>query len=183
VSLAWRIGRCIALAEATNTMSSVAEAIVEVAGGEKSARILFRGKITQVERRLSKGHSYGSITIAGEEDEEEGKTANRMPAVKVGGTLKIPFKNENIYAEHTSDSGVKEHIAVVPDLIAVILSSPQHETTLTIHTGTGLWFRVCAGSARVQVRLSRYCRWHRVLSTLEWLERRHRDWRSKVVWL
>jgi DUF917 family protein len=120
VSLAWRIGRCIALAEATNTMSSVAEAIVEVAGGEKSARILFRGKITQVERRLSKGHSYGSITIVGEEDDEEGTATHRMPAVKVGGTLKIPFKNENIYAEHTSDLGVKEHIAVVPDLIAVI---------------------------------------------------------------
>ena len=120
VSLAWRIGRCIAVAEATNTMSSVAEAIVEIAGGSKSARILFRGKITQVERRLSKGHSYGSITIVGEEDDEEGSTACRMPAVKVGGTLRIPFKNENIYAEHTSESGVKEHIAVVPDLIAVL---------------------------------------------------------------
>jgi DUF917 family protein len=94
MSLAWRIGRCIALAEATNTMSTVAEAIVEVAGGTKSARILFRGKITQVERRLYKGHSHGTITITGDD--------------------------ENIYAEHTSASGEREYIALVPDLIAVL---------------------------------------------------------------
>lgn len=121
MSLAWRIGRCISLAEATNTMSTVAEAIVNEAGGTKSARILFRGKITQVERRVYKGHSHGSITIGGtEEDEESAANANRMPAMRVGGTLKIPFKNENIYAEYTSDSGEKEYLALVPDLIAVL---------------------------------------------------------------
>jgi DUF917 family protein len=123
MSLAWRIGRCIALAEATNTMSTVAEAIVEEAGGTKSARILFRGKITQVERRLYKGHSHGTITITGDdeqEDESATTAASRMPAVKVGGTLRIPFKNENIYAEHTSESGDKEYVALVPDLIAVL---------------------------------------------------------------
>jgi DUF917 family protein len=123
MSLAWRIGRCIALSEATNTMSTVAEAIVNEAGGIKSARILFRGKITQVERRVYKGHSHGSITITGiEENEEDASTtaANRMPAMKVGGTLKIPFKNESIFAEHTSDSGEKEYLTLVPDLIAVL---------------------------------------------------------------
>ncbi|KAG9696079.1 beta subunit of N-methylhydantoinase A/acetone carboxylase, partial [Aureobasidium melanogenum] len=121
MSLAWRIGRCISLAEATNTMSTVAEAIVNEAGGTKSARIFFRGKITQVERRVYKGHSHGSITISGtEEDEESAATVNRMPAMRVGGTLKIPFKNENIYAEYTSGSGEKEYLALVPDLIAVL---------------------------------------------------------------
>ncbi|KAI4796834.1 DUF917-domain-containing protein, partial [Aureobasidium sp. EXF-8845] len=121
MSLAWRIGRCIALSEATNTMSTVAEAIVNEAGGPKSARILFRGKITQVERRVYKGHSHGSITITGTEEDDEGTSvANRMPAMKVGGTLRIPFKNESIFAEHTSDSGEKEYLALVPDLIAVL---------------------------------------------------------------
>ncbi|KAI5211139.1 hypothetical protein AUEXF2481DRAFT_46721 [Aureobasidium subglaciale EXF-2481] len=123
MSLAWRIGRCIALAEATNTMSTVAEAIVNEAGGSESARILFRGKITQVERRVYKGHSHGSITITGTEEDEEGAAttaANRMPAMRSGGTLKIPFKNENIFAEHTSKSGEKEYLALVPDLIAVL---------------------------------------------------------------
>jgi len=123
VSLAWRIGRCIARAEATNTLSSVAEAIVDEVGGTKSAKILFRGKIVGVERRLFKGHSYGSITTAGlsalEEDSTE-STANRLPAVATGGTLTIPFKNENIYAEHVAEDGTKTFIASVPDLICVL---------------------------------------------------------------
>ena len=122
VSLAWRIGRCIATAEATNTLSSVAEAIVNQVGGEKSARILFRGKIVGVERRLFKGHSYGSITIASlsNEEDESSENAGRMPAVVTGGQLTIPFKNENIYAEHTAGDGKKTYVASVPDLIAVL---------------------------------------------------------------
>jgi len=119
VSLAWRIGRCIAKAEATNTLSTVAEAIVEEAGGPKSAKVLFRGKIVAVERRLFKGHSYGEVHIAHVPDEDEGE-ARRMSAVATSGLLKIPFKNENLFAEHVGDDGAKRIIAAVPDLIAVL---------------------------------------------------------------
>ncbi|KAK7934873.1 d-amino acid hydantoin hydrolase (hydantoinase) [Apiospora marii] len=129
VSLAWRIGRCIARAEATNTLSTVAESIVHEAGGPQSAKILFRGKIVAVERRLFKGHSLGSITIAGlgaSEEENNGNNNNNssegfMPAVKTGGTLRIPFKNENLFAEHTAADGTtKTIVASVPDLICVL---------------------------------------------------------------
>lgn len=123
VSLAWRIGRCIARAESTNTVASVAEAIVDEVGGASAAKILFRGKIVHVERRLFKGHSYGSITVAelsASEEESCEAVANRIPAVKTGGTVTIPFKNENIYAEHVADDGVKTIIASVPDLICVL---------------------------------------------------------------
>jgi DUF917 family protein len=124
ISLAWRIGRCIATAEVTNTLSTVAEAIVDEVGGQKSACILFRGKIVDVERRLFKGHSYGSITLASlstdEEEDSSSSQASRMPARASAGTLKIPFKNENIYAEHTSEEGEKKIICSVPDLICVL---------------------------------------------------------------
>lgn len=132
VSLAWRIGRCIAHAEATNTLSTVAESIVQEAGGAKSAKILFRGKIVAVERRLFKGHSLGSITIAGlSASEEENSSISSeagpqgfMPAVKTGGTLMIPFKNENLFAEHTAEDGTTNTIiASVPDLICVLDTS------------------------------------------------------------
>lgn len=123
VSLAWRVGRCIAIAEATNTLSTVAEVIVHEVGGEKSAKILFRGKIVGVERRLFKGHSYGSITIAGlstDEEEDAGSYIKRMPAVATTGTITIPFENKNIYVEHTAEDGEKTMIASVPDLICVL---------------------------------------------------------------
>jgi N-methylhydantoinase A/oxoprolinase/acetone carboxylase beta subunit/DUF917 family protein len=129
VSLAWRIGRCIALAEVENRLDTVAESIVQEVGGEKSAKILFRGKIVNVERRLFKGHSYGSITIAGltpaeaELSTTSSSSTTRIPAVKEGGTLTIPFKNENIYAEHTSPTGEESIIASVPDLICVLDTS------------------------------------------------------------
>ncbi|KAK2055681.1 hydantoinase/oxoprolinase [Colletotrichum caudatum] len=124
VSLAWRIGRCIAVCRATNTVSTVAESIIEEAGGAEAAKVLFRGKIVKVERRLFKGHSYGEVHIAAFESGDEDETTTgkgRAAAVAVGGTLKIPFKNENILAEHADgESGRTRVLAAVPDLISVL---------------------------------------------------------------
>ncbi|KAF5635409.1 d-amino acid hydantoin hydrolase (hydantoinase) [Fusarium sp. NRRL 25303] len=121
-SLAWRIGRCIARSVYSNQLSTVAESIIEEAGGLKSARVLFRGKIVEVERRLYKGHSHGALRIeAFDEHVDEDGGSERMTPVVSGGTLRIPFKNENILAEHTSADGSETKIiASVPDLIAVL---------------------------------------------------------------
>ena len=120
-SLSWRIGRCIAIAQQTNKVSTVAESIIEEAGGKEAATVLFRGKITSVERRLHKGHSYGEITISSTIDDlDDSAKAGKMKAVAEEGSLMIPFKNENILAEHTSSAGKKRVIAAVPDLIAVL---------------------------------------------------------------
>ncbi|KAJ4417497.1 hypothetical protein N0V82_006161 [Gnomoniopsis sp. IMI 355080] len=110
-------------ARPTNTnLSTVAEAIIEEAGGPKAAKVLFRGKIVAVERRLFKGHSHGVVHIAGldDSDEDDSPSAIRMAPLASGGTMKIPFKNENIYAEHTSEDGNSRIIACVPDLIAIL---------------------------------------------------------------
>ncbi|TVY78352.1 putative D-/L-hydantoinase subunit A [Lachnellula suecica] len=121
MSLAWRIGRCIARAKKHNTSSTVAEQIVDEVGGPESAKVLFRGKIIGVERRLSKGHSYGEITIQQIADEDlESASASSYKTVAIGGVLKIPFKNENVYAKHVKDDGTEQIIASVPDLIAVL---------------------------------------------------------------
>lgn len=119
-SLAWRIGRCISRAQQTNTVSTVAESIVEEVGGEGAARVLFRGKIVAVERRLHKGHSLGEVRIMAVPEDLDETIPGRMTAVAPGGSLMIPFKNENILAEHTTDSGEKHMLATVPDLISVL---------------------------------------------------------------
>ena len=120
-SLAWRIGRCIAQSTAANSLGFVAETIIDEVGGPSSAKVLFRGKIIEVENRLSKGHNYGVVHIkAFDDDDEDDQTTRRAQTVARGGILKVPFKNENIYAEHTSNDGKTEIIASVPDLIAII---------------------------------------------------------------
>lgn len=117
-SLAWRIGRCIATAQATNSISTVAEAIVTEAGGHEAATILFRGKIMAVERRLYKGHSYGEIVVRSMPPQEV--ELGYQSAAERGDELRIPFKNENILAEYTDRQGHTRVMASVPDLIAVI---------------------------------------------------------------
>uniref|UniRef100_A0A8H7K6G1 Hydantoinase/oxoprolinase N-terminal domain-containing protein n=1 Tax=Bionectria ochroleuca TaxID=29856 RepID=A0A8H7K6G1_BIOOC len=126
MSQAWRIGRCIARANRANTMSTVTEQIIEEMGGEESAKVLFRGKIVEVERRLFKGHSHGEVVIrhvSADADHEQDNTTASLPAMAAGGDLHIPFMNENLLARHRRDDGSEAVIAAVPDLITVINSA------------------------------------------------------------
>ena len=122
LSQAWRIGRCIGRAGKNNTMSTVTEQIIADMGGSASAKVLFRGKIVDVERRLFKGHSHGEVVIKHLEAEtgQEQSSAGVMPAVATGGELRIPFMNENLLARHISEDGAETLIATVPDLITVL---------------------------------------------------------------
>lgn len=144
VSLAWRIGRTIARAHASNTVSTVAGQMVQECGGNEAAKVLFRGKIVGVERRLHKAHSYGEVTIQWMEDEDDddddsnnSNNDGASPAAKMQkpiattGVLKIPYKNENIYAKHIPESNANHnrtqnqqqqptYLATVPDLITVL---------------------------------------------------------------
>jgi DUF917 family protein len=119
LSLAWRIGRSIARARAENTLSTVAEQIVNEVGGPSTAKVLFYGEIIAVERRLYKGHSYGEITIR-QIQENELEDKHTRTAVATGGVIRIPFKNENIYAKHVAEDGKENFLATVPDLISVL---------------------------------------------------------------
>ncbi|EPE06204.1 hydantoinase [Ophiostoma piceae UAMH 11346] len=122
-SLAWRLGRAIARAAATNTTSTVAEQMINECGGPGAAKLLFRGKIVAVDRRLHMGHSYGEIRIeqvrAADVESSEPEETEIAP-VATGGFLTIPFKNENLYALHTAEDGSQTYLATVPDLISVI---------------------------------------------------------------
>lgn len=115
VSLSWRIGREVMLARKGNRIDSVAESIIEAVGGPSTGRVLFKGKIVGVERKLHMGHVYGEVIIEGTGQEHPGK-------------IKIPFKNENIAAirihdgQETNPGEEKDEdvLAIVPDLVSVI---------------------------------------------------------------
>lgn len=115
ISLAWRIGRAVALCRLRNDIDNVAEAIIEEVGGNESARVLFKGKIVGVERKTVKGHVYGEVVISASDVSGSGDRSGE--AFK--GTLRIPFKNENITATAVDDDGVETPVASVPDLICV----------------------------------------------------------------
>ncbi|EUC48694.1 hypothetical protein COCMIDRAFT_23471 [Bipolaris oryzae ATCC 44560] len=116
VSLSWRIGREVARARKENRIDTVAESIIDAIGGAETGRVLFKGKIVGVSRKLHMGHVYGEVVIQGTTSEFSGST------------IKIPFKNENIAALRVPESGDRptgeerneDVLAIVPDLIAVI---------------------------------------------------------------
>ncbi|KAH9879129.1 hypothetical protein J1614_002565 [Plenodomus biglobosus] len=115
ISLSWRIGREVARARKENRIENVAEAIIDAVGGPDTGRVLFKGKIVGVERKLYMGHVYGEVVIEG-------------TSAKYQGRIKVPFKNENIAAiripegeeAKTGEEKNEDVLAIVPDLVAVI---------------------------------------------------------------
>ncbi|KAF7560975.1 hypothetical protein G7046_g3183 [Stylonectria norvegica] len=118
LSQAWRIGRCIARAGKNNTMSTVTEQIIDEMGGAESGKVLFRGKIVGVERRLFKGHSHGEVVIKALAS--DGNPVSSASDLVTGGELRIPFMNENLLARHVAEDGTERVVASVPDLITVL---------------------------------------------------------------
>jgi DUF917 family protein len=101
MSLSWRIGRAVFKARHFNTIATVGESIIKEVGGEGSAKVIFKGKIVGVERRLFHGHIYGEVII------EAGDISGQNKEPEVTGKLKIPYKNENIFALHHEGSTEK----------------------------------------------------------------------------
>ena len=96
ITLAEEIGKTVRLArrDEANPVDAVRAAV----GGF----LLFRGKITDVDRRIEGGWNRGDATMAGIEDFE-------------GRTLSLDFQNEHLAARVDG-----EFAATVPDLIAVL---------------------------------------------------------------
>ncbi|KAH9902049.1 DUF917-domain-containing protein [Xylariomycetidae sp. FL2044] len=141
ISQSWRIGRAVARARKSNSLDNVAETILAECGGPEAGRVLWKGKIVGVERTLRMGHIYGECIIEGADvvDEDIGaKPSSSLSSAhrreggqpQFQGTIKIPFKNENIAAIRISrsaaaDGKVEEReegevLGLVPDLITVI---------------------------------------------------------------
>jgi DUF917 family protein len=124
VSLAWWIGRAIALEK---TISDRAKRMIDELGGPESAAILGEGKITSVERVLRTGHTYGVLEVDG----------GLPDGTKV--IIRIPFKNENAFVEAVLPTGESRILASVPDLIAVLdaetgagLGTPEYKYGLKV---------------------------------------------------
>ncbi|PHH49839.1 hypothetical protein CFIMG_007607RA00001 [Ceratocystis fimbriata CBS 114723] len=117
ISLAWRLGRAASIAQAIGATDATPERIVSEFGGQTNAGKVFEGKIVGVGQYLSKGHTYGRLTIErlaeGEGNECQGKYGDLV-------RVEIPFINENLVLEGITRSGERKIIASVPDLIMIL---------------------------------------------------------------
>ena len=95
LSLAKKMGEVVLKARANNTEPS--DDIASLGNG----RVLFRGKITDVERRTTQGFARGKLKLSA-----FGKSSD---------TMNIVFQNENLIAWHNGEA-----VATVPDLICII---------------------------------------------------------------
>lgn len=96
LELAGRIGNAVISAHATN--ADPIAATCQVTGG----RVLFRGKVVDVDRRIQRGYNFGSLTIAGLDSWH-------------GTTARIELQNEFLICRIDA-----ELAAVVPDLITLV---------------------------------------------------------------
>ena len=117
VRLALDIGRAVESARAGG--DDPVEALLRVAGG----KLLFRGKIVDVERRFRTGHDWGTLRIEGL-DEDRGRRAE------------IAFKNEYLILRVDEQT-----VLTVPDLI----------TAVETHTGTPITTEVVRPGLRVSI--------------------------------
>ena len=100
-----QIGR--AIREARVLHRDPIETVAEVTGGV----VIFRGKVTDVQRRTEGGFARGEATFAGTGDDE-------------GNRLSLHFQNENLVASRDG-----EIVVSVPDLITVLDAETGHPIT------------------------------------------------------
>lgn len=102
LSLALEIGRSIRRSreQGSDPFTYLFEQL-QISDAKRAAKILFDGKIVDIERQTRNGFNYGTIHLEGIEG--------------VKGRFEIEFQNENIVAYHDGHT-----VAVVPDLIIIM---------------------------------------------------------------
>jgi DUF917 family protein len=132
VSTARAIGRAVRLARAAREDPFTAlERAVEATGVYPHCRVLFDGKIVDLERETRGGFSVGRIVIEG---------------LRSAGHMTVEFQNENLAAWH---DGVLR--AIVPDIIT-LMDGETADAITTERLKYGQRVRVVAAAAPTQLR-------------------------------
>jgi DUF917 family protein len=119
ISRCWRLGRAILMARKNKT--SPIKSIEE----QENGKLIFKGKVVDLHRRIERGYNFGSIKIEGFDEHKDVK-------------MTIEFQNENLiaYIEKPGQEG-KEMVASVPDLICIV-GNERYECILTEDLRYGL---------------------------------------------
>ena len=102
LSLAYELGSGIRVAhEEKRDPFEQIFAILKHAQPSRFGKILFDGKVIDIQREIKRGFNTGHVTLAGMDDTD--------------GSFRITFQNENLIAYHND-----QLVAIVPDLITVM---------------------------------------------------------------
>lgn len=94
VSQSWRIGRAVALARLKANLGNLGPVLVDALGGPTSAKVLFSGKIMEVNRKLYKGHSVGEVVIQALQADEEEDGDPSSPKQRFRGVMTSKFRSK-----------------------------------------------------------------------------------------
>ncbi|KAG5931672.1 hypothetical protein E4U53_001656, partial [Claviceps sorghi] len=115
ISQSWYLGRAVCLAR--RSKMSFTDAILDVCAG----KVLFTGKIIDVQRHLDGGYTMGAVILAPFSNAE--REAGPDAGAATDRHLVIPFQNEYLYAASCDAAGSEESrevVATVPDLISIL---------------------------------------------------------------
>ncbi|EFY86007.1 hydantoinase/oxoprolinase, putative [Metarhizium acridum CQMa 102] len=115
LSQSWYLGR--AVHQARRAKTSYTDAIFDVCAG----RVIFTGKIVDVQRHLGGGYTMGAVVLAPFTDAE--REAESKAGAQPDKHMMIPFQNEYLYAALCDEAGSQESqqvVATVPELISIL---------------------------------------------------------------
>ncbi|KAF5353704.1 hypothetical protein D9758_008697 [Tetrapyrgos nigripes] len=143
-SQAWRIGRAVAMCRQKNDFKAIPAEILKLQTGA----CLFIGKITNVNREVRAGFTWGEVRIARLFDDElEDVSSSAVSEEDAADIMVIPFQNENLVAYIEKPDGSRRVAAIVPDLITVLDSqSGSHLGTQMYSYGLRVTVIALAGS-------------------------------------
>lgn len=117
LTLAWQLGKRVQAAR------KAGEDLPQAIADSLQGRILLRGKISDVNRRTTKGFARGTVTIQG--------------FGAANDELHIEFQNEFLIAYQGTQSQPKKVVATVPDLICIVTEDEgQSVATELLRYGT-----------------------------------------------
>lgn len=179
ISLAWRLGRAVSIAQAAGAVSSVPERLIREFGGAGSAGKMFEGKIVGVGQYLMKGHTYGRLVIQRLAQHERDNTDQGEDETFV--KVEIPFVNENLVLEGVTASGEKK-VRLYASLYEALLTRlgpglcPRLDYDPGLYHGRGRW------SSRVPLWSQGYSHGSKCPSSVG-VKGGPKDWRSGCVWV
>ena len=123
--------RAVSLARHKANLGNLGSVLVEALGGSSTAKVLFSGKITEVNRTMYKGHSVGEVVIQALQVEEEEEEDPSNPKERYEGTLKSKSIDEERRRVKVKKEDLPTHLKMPTTCRRIPSSRPKYTPSFT----------------------------------------------------